>query len=57
MREQQDALAKERQDVERRIGRLVAVIADGGDAARLVALVRELEARQTAIDPNAGAVR
>lgn len=50
VREQQDALAKERQDTERRIARLVAVIADGGDAASLVASVRELENRVKAID-------
>ena len=50
VREQQDALAKERQETERRIGRLVAVIADGGDAASLVASVRELENRVKAID-------
>lgn len=50
VREQQDALAKERQDAERRIARLVAVIADGGHAASLVASVRELENRVKAID-------
>lgn len=50
VREQQDLLAKERQEAERRIGRLVAVIADGGDAASLVASVRELENRVKAID-------
>ncbi|MGH9140611.1 MAG: hypothetical protein ACRD2I_05660 [Vicinamibacterales bacterium] len=48
--EMQDKLARERKDVEKRIARLVTVIETGGDAASLVAKVRQLEARRTAID-------
>ena len=47
--DQQAALARERKDVEKRIARLVAAIETGGDAASLVAKLRELEARQRAI--------
>ena len=47
--ELQDKLARERKDNEKRIARLVEVIATGGDAASLVAKLRELEARQRAI--------
>ena len=36
-----------RQDIEKRIARLVAAIETGGDAASLVAKLRELETRQT----------
>ena len=49
--ELQDKLEREKQDIAKRIARLVDVIATGGDAASLVAKLRELEARQRAI-PN-----
>ena len=48
--ELQDRLERERKDVEKRIARLVTVIETGGDAASLVAKLRQLEARRTAID-------
>jgi hypothetical protein len=48
--DQQTTLAKERKDVDKRIGRLIAAIETGGDAASLVAKVRELETRRRAID-------
>jgi hypothetical protein len=50
VRELQDKLTRERKDTEKRIARLVAVIETGGDAASLVAKVRSMEARLTAID-------
>ena len=50
MRAKQEALRNEQQDCARRIDRLTSVIADGADAASLVAKLRELEARQKAID-------
>ena len=49
-RDQQDALHRERKDVEKRLARLVSAIETGGDAASLVAKVRELEERLGAID-------
>ena len=49
MRDQQDALKHEQQDIEQRLARLVAAIETGGEAASLVAKVRELEARRVAI--------
>ena len=49
VREQQDALGRERKDVEKRIARLVAAIETGGDPPSLVAKVRELETRRAAI--------
>jgi hypothetical protein len=48
-----DQLQRERKDVEKRIARLVAAIEAGADAASLVAKLRELEARRTAIDTEA----
>ena len=50
VREKQDALRKEQQKVARGIERLIAAITEGGDAASLVAKVREMEARQKAIE-------
>ncbi len=50
VRDQQDALRRERTDVERRIARLVSAIETGGDVPSLVAKVRELETRRGAID-------
>ena len=49
-RDQQDALYRERKDVEKRLARLVSAIETGGDAASLVAKVREQEERLSAID-------
>lgn len=51
--ELQDKLAHERKDIEKRIGRLVAAIETGGEAASLVAKLRELETRRSAIDAEA----
>jgi hypothetical protein len=48
--DRQTTLTKERKDVEKRIARLIAAIETGGDAASLVAKVREVETRRTAID-------
>src|SRR5439155_26392990 len=48
--ELQEKLTRERKDVEQRVARLVAAIETGGDAPSLVAKLRELEARRTAID-------
>jgi site-specific DNA recombinase len=48
--ELQDKLARERKDIDKRIARLVTAIETGGDVASLVAKLRELEARRTAID-------
>jgi len=50
-------LDRERKDVEKRIGRLVAAIETGGDAASLVAKVRELETRLRAIAAEVAALR
>ena len=50
MRDQQDALKHEQKDIEQRLARLVAAIETGGDAASLVAKVKELEARRVAVD-------
>ena len=50
MRDQQDALKHEQQDIEQRLARLVAAIETGGEAASLVAKVKELDARRVAID-------
>jgi site-specific DNA recombinase len=55
--DQQAALDRERHDVEKRIKRLVAAIETGGEAASLVAKLRELEARRRAIDAEAAALR
>ena len=50
VRDRQDALHRDRKDVERRIALLVSAIETGGDAPSLVAKVRELEARRGEID-------
>ena len=55
--EKQDALRKEQQRVARGIERLVAAITEGGDAASLVAKLRELEARQKALDTEIQCLR
>jgi hypothetical protein len=49
VKEQQGKLERERADVEKRIKRLLNAIEVGGDAASLVAKLRELEARKVAI--------
>ena len=49
LRDRQDALDREREDVEQRIRRLVDAIESGGDAPSLVAKVRELETRRGSI--------
>jgi len=51
--DRQTALGRERKDIDKRIARLVAAIETGGDAASLVAKLRELEARRTTIDTEA----
>lgn len=48
--EHQARLARERKDVEKKVGRLVAAVAEAGDVASLVEKLRELEARLKAID-------
>jgi site-specific DNA recombinase len=53
----QAKLARERKDVEKRIARLIAAIETGGDAASLVAKVRDLEARRSAINTEGAALR
>ena len=50
VRDRQTALHREHEDVEKRIARLVDAIETGGDAASLVAKVRELETRRSGID-------
>ena len=50
VRDQQDALRRERKEVEKRIARLVAAVETGGDVPSLVATVQEMEARRTTID-------
>ena len=50
IRDQQDALKHEQQDIELRLARLVAPIETGGEAASLVAKVKELDGRRVAID-------
>jgi hypothetical protein len=55
--QQQAALGREAKDVEKRIARLVAAIETGGDAASLVAKLRVLEARRSAIDIEAANLR
>ena len=49
-RDQEAALRRDLNDVEKRIARLVAAIETGGDAASLVAKVRDLETRKDAIE-------
>jgi len=57
-RDRPTALLQERDDLERRVGRLVDVIANGNaDATPLVAKVRELEARRTAIAAEVAALQ
>ena len=48
--DQQATLAREGKDVEKRIARVVAAIETGGEAASLIAKLRELEARRQAIN-------
>jgi site-specific DNA recombinase len=55
--EQQVMLTRERQDIEKRIARLIAAIETGGDAASLVAKLRELEIRRSVIDGEVMALR
>jgi site-specific DNA recombinase len=47
--ERQTKLERERKDIEKRIGRLVAAIEAGGEVVALVTKLRALEARQSAI--------
>jgi hypothetical protein len=49
-RDRQLALDREQKDVERRIARLVTAVETGGHTASLIAKLRDLEARRTAID-------
>ena len=51
--DQQKKLDRERKDIDKRIGRLVEAIETGGDAASLVAKVRELEARKQTLRAEA----
>ncbi len=55
--DQQVRLESEQKNIEKRLGRLVAVIEGGGDAASLVAKVRELEARKVAIEGEIAGLR
>ena len=55
--ELQNKLAREQKDVAKRIARLVTAIETGGDAASLVAKLRELEARQRAIVGEVASLR
>ncbi|MGH9348757.1 MAG: recombinase zinc beta ribbon domain-containing protein [Vicinamibacterales bacterium] len=50
LREQLNALERERKSVDTRIARLVAAIESAGDVRSLADKLRELEARRTAID-------
>ena len=50
------ALLVQTKDIAKRVARLVSVIETGGDAASLVAKLRELEARQRAIVGEAAAL-
>jgi hypothetical protein len=55
--ELQSTLEREQRDIAKRIARLVAAIETGGDAASLVAKLRELEARRTAIGGELASLR
>jgi site-specific DNA recombinase len=55
--ERQTALARERRDLDKRIARLVAAVETAGDVAPLVEKLRILQARRTAIDVEATALR
>ena len=57
VRNQQDRLVHERKDIEKRLARLVAAIESGGDAASLVAKLRQLETRKAAIDTEMVSLR
>lgn len=57
VRDRQDALERERRDVERRLTRLVEVLESGGEAASIVAKIRELEARGKLIDEERAMLR
>jgi site-specific DNA recombinase len=57
IREREGILEKEAKETRKKIERLVDVIANGGDAAPLVAKVRELEARERAIERERIALR
>ena len=50
--DQQQTLARERKSIDNRIARLIAAIETGGDAASLVAKLRELEARSAPLTPR-----
>lgn len=56
-RELQDKLTRERNDIGKRVGRVVAAIETGGNAAPLVAKLRELEARLHVIDREMRSLR
>jgi site-specific DNA recombinase len=55
--ERQQALARERRDIDRRIARLVAAVEAADDVTALVVKLRELEARRTAINREVAAHR
>jgi hypothetical protein len=57
LRDAQAKLERERTDVQKRIDRVVAAVESGGNAAALVAKLRELEARKAAIDIEATGLR
>ena len=48
--DRQTTLSRERKDVDKRIGRLVAAVETAGEVASLAAKIRELESRGSAID-------
>jgi hypothetical protein len=55
--DQQEGLAREGRDIERRIARLVAAVEDGADAASLFDRIKILEARRDAIAAKAARLR
>ncbi len=55
--ERRDALDAERRDVERRINRVVAAIEAGGEAVSLIAKLRDLERRKTALSAEVVSLR
>lgn len=57
LRERRKALLDERDALDKKIARLVAVIEEAGDAKALVAKVREHETRKTAIDAELEALQ
>ena len=56
-REQYEMLVRERADIEKRIGRLVALVEQAGDITVLGTKLRELEERRNAIDTDLRGLR